>query len=206
MLVAFAIGRWSFVIPKETPLQTITIYCSSSNVIGEVYRAAAQELGTLIAKRGYNLIYGGSQAGLMGVVSEAAFAAGGSIQAIMPSLFQAAKLTHNEQIELVITDGMRARKTLMEERGDAFIALPGGYGTLEEVLEIITNKQLQLHNKPIVLLNINNYYAPLLEQFRSGVEQGFIRPEYLSLFEVALTPEDALAAIDQQSTTSEPIS
>jgi uncharacterized protein (TIGR00730 family) len=184
-------------------LPTITVYCSSSNTVGEVYQAAAHELGTLIANRGYNLVYGGSRAGLMGVVSEAAFAAGGSIQAIMPSLFEAAKRTHNEQIELVITDGMRARKTLMEERADAFIALPGGFGTLEEVLEVITNKQIQLHDKPIVLLNINNYYAPLLEQFRSAVEQGFIRPEFLRLFHVASTPEEAVTYIDGQSLASD---
>ena len=184
-------------------MPTITVYCSSSNAVGEVYQAAAHELGTLIANRGYNLVYGGSRAGLMGTVSEAAFAAGGSIQAIMPSLFEAAKRTHNEQIELVITDGMRARKTLMEERADAFIALPGGFGTLEEVLEVITNKQIQLHDKPIVLLNINNYYAPLLEQFQSAVEQGFIRPEFLHLFHVASTPEDAVTYIDGQSSTSD---
>ena len=179
-------------------MRTITVYCSSSNVVGEVYRTAAHDLGVNIAQAGFHMIYGGSQAGLMGVVSEAAFSAGGTIQAIMPSLFQAAALTHNEQIELIITDGMRARKTLMEERADAFIALPGGYGTLEEVLEVITNRQLRLHDKPIVLLNVNDYYAPLLQQFQSGVDQGFIRPEYLTLFHVATTPADALAFIDEQ--------
>lgn len=176
--------------------KTITVYCSSSDLVGDEYRTVAHELGTRIAERGDNLIYGGSQVGLMGVVSEAVFAAGGSVQAIMPSLFQAARLPHNEQIELVITEGMRARKTLMEERADAFIALPGGFGTLEEVLEIITNKQLRLHDKPIVLLNTNNYYAPLLAQFETGVAQGFIRPQLLGLFHVATTPERALEYID----------
>ncbi len=182
---------------------TITVYCSSSDAVADVYKAAAHELGTLIARQGYNLIYGGSQLGLMGSVSEAAWAAGGTVLAIMPSLFQAAKLPHNEAIEMVITDGMRARKTLMEERADAFIALPGGFGTLEEVLEVITNKQIQLHDKPIVLLNINNYYAPLLEQFRSAVEQGFIRPEFLHLFHVASTPEEAVTYIDGQLSASD---
>jgi cytokinin riboside 5'-monophosphate phosphoribohydrolase len=177
-------------------LRTITVYCSSSDAVGEPYRTAAHELGTLIAQRGFHMIYGGSQAGLMGVVSEAAFAAGGTIQAIMPSLFQAAQLTHNEQIELILTEGMRARKTLMEERASAFIALPGGYGTLEEVLEIITNRQLRLHDKPIVLLNVNDYYAPLLAQFQAGVDQHFIRPEYLDLFHVATNAGDALTHIE----------
>ena len=172
--------------------QTITIYCSSSDAVADIYKTAAHELGTLIAQRGYNLIYGGSREGLMGVVSEAAFEAGGAVLAIMPSLFQAAKLTHNDQIELLITDGMRARKTLMEERADAFVALPGGYGTLEEVLEVITNKQLGLHEKPIVLLNTNNYYAPLLAQFEAGIDQHFIRPQFRDLAHVAATPVAAL--------------
>jgi uncharacterized protein (TIGR00730 family) len=145
-----------------------------------------------MAQHGYNMIYGGSQRGLMGVVSEAAFAAGATVLAVMPSLFQAAKLPHNEAIELIITEGMRARKTLMEERADAFIALPGGYGTLEEVLEVITNKQLGLHSKPIVLLNTENYYAPLLAQFDAGVAGQFIRPQFRHLVYVATTPMDAL--------------
>jgi hypothetical protein len=172
--------------------RTITVYCSSSDAIAGVYKTAAHELGTAIACRGYNLIYGGSQLGLMGTVSEAAFAAGGTVLAIMPSLFQAAELPHNEQIELLITEGMRARKTLMEERADAFITLPGGFGTLEEVLEVITNKQLRLHDKPIVILNTNDYYAPLLAQFDAAIEGQFIRPQFRDLVYVATTPEDAL--------------
>ncbi len=172
--------------------QTITVYCSSSDAVADIYKEAAHELGTLIAQRGYNMIYGGSRVGLMGVVSEAVYAEGGTVLAIIPSLFQAARLPHNEQIELIITDGMRARKTLMEERADAFVALPGGYGTLEEVLEVITNKQLQLHDKPIVLLNTNDYYAPLLAQFDAAVAEHFIRPQFRDLFYVAATPAAAL--------------
>ncbi len=172
--------------------QTITVYCSSSDAVPDVYKRAAHELGIEIARHGYRMIYGGSQRGLMGVVSEAAFAGGATVLAVMPSLFQAAKLPHNEQIELIITEGMRARKTLMEERADAFIALPGGYGTLEEVLEVITNKQLGLHEKPIVLLNIEDYYAPLLAQFDAGVEGQFIRPQFRNLAYVASTPVEAL--------------
>ncbi len=172
--------------------KTITVYCSSSDAVANVYKAAARELGTLIAQQGYNMIYGGSRRGLMGAVSDAAWEAGGTVLAIMPSLFQAAQLPHNEEIELVITEGMRARKTLMEERADAFIALPGGFGTLEEVLEVITNKQLRLHNKPIVLLNTHAYYAPLLAQIDSGVEGHFIQPRFRQLFHVADTPPEAL--------------
>ena len=118
--------------------KVITVYCSSSDAVAEVYKAAARELGTLIARRGYDMIYGGSRVGLMGIASDAALAAGANVVGIMPSLFQAAQLAHNEAIELVITEGMRARKQMMEDRADAFIALPGGYGTLEEVLEVIT--------------------------------------------------------------------
>ena len=175
--------------------RTITVYCSSSDAVADVYRAAAHELGESIARRGYHMIYGGSRLGLMGVVSEAAFSAGGTVLAIMPSLFQVAELPHNEQIELLITEGMRARKTMMEERADAFIALPGGYGTLEEVLEVITNKQLRLHDKPIAILNTNDYYAPLLAQFDAAVEGQFIRPQFRDLAYVAATPAEALEYI-----------
>ncbi len=175
--------------------QTITVYCSSSDAVDIVYQAAAAELGTLLAQRAYRLVYGGSRSGLMGVVSEAALEAGGTVVGIMPELFEVARATHNAQIELIITDGMRTRKAMMEERADAFIALPGGFGTLEEVLEVITNKQLHLHHKPIVLLNINDYYGPLLAQIETGLAQHFIRPEYRSLFTVATTPTAALDAI-----------
>jgi uncharacterized protein (TIGR00730 family) len=176
--------------------KTITVYCSSSDAVAEEYRAVAWELGTLIARRGYNMIYGGSQSGLMGAVSEGAFSEGGTVLAVMPSLFQAANLPHNDHIELMITEGMRARKTIMEERADGFIALPGGFGTLEEVLEVITNKQLRLHEKPIVLLNVRGYYAPLLAQIDAGIAGRFIRPEYRDLFFVSPTPGAALDYID----------
>lgn len=172
--------------------KTITVYCSSSDMVAEVYKAAAQELGDLIAQRGYNMIYGGSRVGLMGIVSDAAHMAGASVIGIMPSLFQAAKIPHNEAIELVITEGMRARKQIMEDRADAFIALPGGYGTLEEVLEIITNRQLNLHQKPIVLLNIQGYYDPLVAQFDAGVAQHFIQPKLRNIVHVTSSPAAAL--------------
>ncbi len=183
-------------------VQTITVYCSSSNAVADIYKAAAHELGTLIARRGYTLIYGGSQLGLMGAVSEAAFAAGGMVQAIMPSLFQIAEVPHNEAIELVITEGMRARKTIMEERADGFVALPGGYGTLEEVLEVITNKQLRLHDKPIVLLNVDDYYRPLLNQFETAIAQHFIQPRFRDLFYVASTPQAAIEYIERYTPAS----
>lgn len=175
--------------------QTITVYCSSSDAVADEYKAAAHELGTLIAQAGHTLVYGGSRRGLMGVVSEAAWQVGGTVIGIMPELFQTARLGHNEQIELIITNGMRARKALMEDRADAFIALPGGYGTLEEVLEVITNKQLQLHNKPIVLLNTAEYYALLVAQWQRGVHDHFIRPQFRDLAYVAQTPVDALSYI-----------
>src|SRR5918997_2402707 len=143
------------------------------------------------------MIYGGSQLGLMGAVSEGAFAAGGTVLAVMPSLFQAAQLPHNEAIELLITEGMRARKTIMEERADGFVALPGGYGTLEEVLEEITNKQLRLHDKPIVLLNVDDYYRPLLDQFDTAIAQHFIQPRFRDLFYVASTPHAAIEHIER---------
>ncbi len=176
----------------------ITVYCSAGQFVNPLFHDAAAELGAAIARQGFTLIYGGSQLGLMGTVSEAALAAGGTVIGIMPELFQQAKVAHNPQIELIITDGMRARKALLEEHAAAFIALPGGYGTLEEVLEVLTNKQLQLHSKPVVLLNIDHFYDSLLAQFDTAVAHGCIQPALRNLVAVATTPATALDYITAQ--------
>ncbi|GAC1537487.1 MAG: TIGR00730 family Rossman fold protein [Herpetosiphon sp.] len=185
-------------------IKFITVYCSASDAIPHVYKHAAQELGSLIAKHGYGLIYGGSRRGLMGYVSEAAFSAGGTVLAVMPELFSAARIGHNEAIELILTDGMRSRKTIMEQRADAFIALPGGLGTLDELMEVMTNKQLGLHRKAICLLNVNGYFDPLLAQIQAGIREGFIQPRFINLAAIATTPRDAIAAIDAYTGTESP--
>jgi uncharacterized protein (TIGR00730 family) len=172
--------------------RTITVYCSSSAAVAPVYFEAARKLGRLLAENGVTLVYGGTTVGLMGALSEAARTANGKTVGIIPASLRQVGIADEHLSELIVTDGMRERKALMEARADAFIALPGGYGTLEEFFEIVTNAQLGFHRKPVVLLNINDYYGPLLEQMQRAVEQEFMKPGNLQLFYVAATPEAAL--------------
>jgi len=172
--------------------QAITVYCSSSAALAPVYFEAARELGTLMARQGASLIYGGTHVGLMGAVSRAVRENGGYIIGIIPASLRQLGLADEHLDELIVTDGMRERKAQMEERAEAFIALPGGYGTLEEFFEIVTSKQLGFHRKPIVLLNTDGYYDPILTQINRAVEQEFMKPSGLQLFQVALSPQETL--------------
>jgi len=158
------------------PIHAVTLYCSSSIAIDNTYFDAGRALGNAIASSGWKLVYGGNSVGLMGAVADAVRQAGGKVIGVTPQLFIDKGLDDKNCDELIVTSGMRERKALMEERGDAFIALPGGLGTLEEVFEIIVGKQLAYHNKPIVLLNTRNYFAPFLEMIERGIEHRFIKP------------------------------
>jgi len=156
-------------------LRAITVYCSSSRHVAQVYFHAARELGATIARESWQLVYGGNNVGCMGALADAARAAGGKVVGVTPQLLVDQGISDDRCDELVVTSGMRERKGLLEERGDAFIALPGGLGTLEEIFEIIVGKVLGYHEKPIVLLNIAGYYDPLLTMIEHGIEQRFIR-------------------------------
>ncbi len=179
---------------NRTPLKgkTVTVYCSSSIAVAPLYFAAARELGTLLAQAGATLVYGGTNVGLMGAISQAVREGGGRTIGVIPERIQLLGITDTGVSELVVTDGMRERKAVMEDRADAFVALPGGFGTFEEFFEIVTAKQLGLHRKPIVLLNIAGYYDALLQQLEKGVEQEFIKANGLLLFNVSTTPQAAL--------------
>lgn len=176
--------------------QSICVYCSSSNAVGSVYLDAAREIGSLIAKYGYSLVYGGTRIGLMGAVSAGARAEGGKVTGIVPEHIRARIQDCEDAEALVVTPDMRERKARMEQLSDAFVALPGGFGTLEEVMEIITLKQLGLHQKPVVFLNTQGFYQPLLAFFDSIFRERFARPEYAALYSVATTPEEALREIE----------
>ncbi len=182
-------------LPLDLHDKTITVYCASSTALAPVYFEAARELGTLLGQSGATLVYGGTNIGLMGAIAEAALSAGGRVVGVIPALLNQAGIAHPDLTELILTDGMRERKTIMEERADGFITLPGGYGTLEEIFEILTLRQLGYHQKPIVILNTNDYYGPLLAQLRSATEQHFMKPDNLSYFHLATTPADALEYI-----------
>lgn len=156
-------------------IHAVTVYCSSSVVIDRAYFDAGRALGAAIARSGWKLVYGGNNVGLMGAVADAVRDAGGRVIGVTPQLFIDKGLDDKSCDEFIVTSGMRERKALMEERGDAFVALPGGLGTFEEVFEIIVGKQLAFHNKPIVLMNVNGYFNPLLDMIEHGIKQRFIK-------------------------------
>jgi uncharacterized protein (TIGR00730 family) len=170
----------------------IAVYCASSNAVDPLYFEAARELGTLMAQRGSTLVYGGGRVGLMGAVSAAVFQNGGKVVGVIPHFLERLEIGNHDIGELIYTDGMRERKAIMEDRADAFITLPGGFGTLEEIFEILTGRQLGVHHKPIVLLNTRGYYNPLLAMLQSAVDQYFVKPGHFALLHVADTPQQAL--------------
>ncbi len=180
----------------------VTVYCSSSNALAPIYYEAGRELGRAIASNGWKLIYGGNCVGLMGELANAVRGAGGQVIGITPQLFIDKGIGDTNCEEFLVAKSMRHRKELMEQRGDAFITMPGGLGTFEEIFEIIVGKQLAYHNKPIVLLNINDYFAPVLEMIDHGVEEKFIKPRARELYFVARTVQEAIEHIRSYQPTA----
>jgi len=173
-------------------IQNVTVYCASSSRLAPEYREAAMALGRAIAMRGWGVIYGGDSAGLMGAVADGAFAAAGRVIGVFPQRLYDAGIKNERCHEIVVARDMRHRKEILEARGDAMIALPGGLGTLEEFFEIVVGRQLGFHSKPIVLLNIAGYYNPLLAMIEHGIELHFIKPGSRQLYFVAESVEDAV--------------
>lgn len=171
----------------------ICVYCSSSDAVSPVYFETASGLGRLIARNNHVLVYGGASVGLMGELARAAHAGGGAVISVMPEAVRNAGITFEEAGEIVYTDTLRERKAVMEERADAFIALPGGFGTLEEVLEILTLKQLKLHAKPVAFINTNGFYDPLLDMFEAIYAGKFAKSVFRGLYAIA---DDAVGALD----------
>ena len=174
---------------------SVTVYASSSERVAAAYHEVAAELGRGIAARGWRLVFGGGRYGLMGSLSRAARAAGGEVRGIIFQEFIDKNVHCTDTPEMRSVDDMRARKRGLDEAGDAYIALPGGYGTFEELLEIVSFKQLGFHAKPVVVLNARGYYDPLLRMVERAFEQGFIQSEYRGLFAVATSAADALECV-----------
>ena len=188
-------------------VKSICVYCGSSGRVDEVYRAAATRLGVVLAKAGIELVYGGGRVGLMGLLADAALASGGRVTGIIPVHLHDKEVGHTGLTELVIVDNMHQRKRRMFELADAFLVLPGGLGTLDEMFEIVTWKQLGLHDKPIVLVDVAGYWAPLLELIEHAVVSGFAARRALHLYRVAARVEDVLpilAAAPQPQLEPEP--
>jgi hypothetical protein len=164
--------------------------------VPEVYFEAARELGRLMAEQEAVLVYGGGSVGLMGAVSNTMLELGAEVIGVIPFALQQREVGNNSVSELIITDGMRERKAIMEERADAFVTLPGGYGTLEEIFEIVTGRQLGFHHKPLVILNTAGFYDRLLEHLEFSVAHNFIRQAHFDLLQVVKTPQEALDYIN----------
>ena len=170
----------------------ITVYSASSGQVPQTYIKAAHELGRLIALGGHTLVNGAGRTGLMGACADACLANGGKAVGVIPQFMIDQGWQHTGMTRLEVTPNMHRRKELMAEMGDACIALPGGVGTLEELLEIITWKQLGLYLKPIVVLNTGGYYNPLLQQLQRAVDEQFMRSQHAAIWQVAATPAEAL--------------
>src|SRR6185369_4016511 len=174
----------------------ITVFSSSSDAVDPVFFEVARELGRGIARRGDTLIYGGTNVGLMGALARAAKEAGGRVVGVIPGHIADRGIGFENADELLVTANMRDRKRTMEERADAFVVLPGGFGTLEEAVEIITLKQLQQHRKALVILNAHGFYDPLRTLFEHFYEQHFAKPASRALYHFASSVADTFLYLD----------
>jgi cytokinin riboside 5'-monophosphate phosphoribohydrolase len=170
----------------------ICVYCSSSNAVADIYFDTAKKLGNLIGENGHSLVYGGANVGLMEQVAISVKAFNGKIIGIIPQKIHDKQLSSNHPDELIITPTMDERKALMRSMSDAFIALPGGFGTLEEILEVITLKQLDYHRKAIVFINVNGFFNDLFTQFEKSYNENFAKENYRKLFASVDSAEEAL--------------
>ena len=176
--------------------KNICVYCSSSDMVAPEFFALATDLGAAIGRRGHTLIYGGTNVGLMGACAKAAQESGGKVIGVIPSFIAERGLAYEKADELIVTDDMRRRKAIMEDRSDAFVALPGGFGTLEEMFEIITLKQLQRHNKAIVFLNAGGYYGPLAAALEHMYQAQFAKEAYRQMYAFAPDVASALEHVE----------
>lgn len=176
-------------------ITSVCIYCASSTKINASYADAARTLGTLLGEAGIRVINGAGNRGLMATVSDATLAAGGQVTGVIPHFMVEQGWHHTGLTELIEVTDMHQRKETMVRLSDAVIALPGGYGTLEELMEIITWKQLGLYLNPIVILNTNGYYDPLFAFFNKALKERFIGNRHLELWHIARTPEEAMELI-----------
>ncbi len=176
-------------------MKSVCVYCGSSDKIPAHYYAAAQAMGGEIAQRGLKLWYGAGSTGLMGAVAQGALQAGGEVVGVIPKLFDTPQLVHTGLTRLEVVESMHQRKARLADQADGFIALPGGYGTFEELFEILTWAQIGLHQKPVGVLNVQGYYDPLLSMIHHAQQEGFIYAEHLALLHVASAPQALLNAM-----------
>lgn len=182
----------------------VCVFCGSNSGENPLYVATARDLGATLARRGLGVVYGGAKVGLMGTLADAALAHSGEVIGVIPEKLQSREIAHDGLTELFVVESMHARKTMMAHLSDAFIALPGGWGTLEETFEVVTWTQLRYHVKPVGLLNVGGYYDRLLDFVEHAVHEGFILPEHRRILHSASTPEALVAALESAELPAHP--
>lgn len=178
-------------------IQSVCVYCGSSNHVDEIYKETARKVGQAIARHKLRLVYGGGHVGLMGLVADAALAEGGEVIGIIPEHIRAHEVQHKGLSQLIVVNDMHTRKNMMVEKADAFVVLPGGFGTLDESFEVLTWKQLALHNKPIIIYNAGGFWTPLLALIEHLIVKGFAPQNNRTIFKVVDTVDDLFAALSK---------
>ncbi len=179
----------------NTKIRNICVYCGSSGEVSPIYRDTAMRLGSMIARRGCSLIYGGAASGTMGIIADAVLREGGKVTGIIPDKLPG-ELVHPGLTELHVVDSMHTRKRMMIEKADALIAMPGGFGTLDEIMEAFAWRQLNLHMLPCVFLNTAGFYNHLLRFLEHCCNEGFLRSPHYGLIRVADTPEELFELLE----------
>jgi uncharacterized protein (TIGR00730 family) len=174
----------------------VCIFCGSSTGTNTIYSNAARELGSLLALNGHTLVYGGGNIGLMGLIADTVLQKGGEVIGVIPGFLMDKEVGHNGLTKLEVVDTMHTRKMRMAELSNAFIALPGGWGTLDETAEILTWKQLGLIDQPVGILNTNGFFDSLLSQMNHMVKEGFLKPSNLDFVKVSDSPENLLSVLE----------
>jgi uncharacterized protein (TIGR00730 family) len=196
--------RLSSILPTFAPssilliMPSILVYCGSRTGNSTLYTQEAERLGELMAQHNYRLLFGGGKVGLMGVISNRILEAGGEVVGVIPEHLVAREVANPNCTELLVVKNMQERKVLMEEMADIIVTLPGGYGSMDEVFESLTNAQLELHSKPIWILNTEGFYDHLLLQVDKMVEEGFVLPTNREKLKVAATADELMAEILKQ--------
>jgi len=182
---------------SATMIERICVFCGSMPGVNGAYVRAAQAMGRLLAREDIEIIYGGGMTGIMGALADAALNAGGRVIGVIPEAMNIPRVVHEGVTDLVVAEGMHERKATMSELADAFVALPGGLGTFDELFEILTWSQLGYQPKPIGVLNVEGYYDPLVALIEHGIEQGFIKSQHRDVFAVSADPGDLLRKLRQ---------
>lgn len=177
-------------------MKSICVFCASSLGNDPIYAQTANELGKILAENQIDLIYGGAQVGLMGKVAEGTLTNKGKAIGIIPEFLKTKEIAHDSLTELITVKTMHERKALMHDKSDAFIALPGGFGTMEELFEILTWAQLNLHQKPIGILNINGFYDPLIQLIETMITSGLLKQEYKAMLLISDSIEDLISQMN----------